>query len=182
MRALGLNGADYRTILPRIETLADEAPYFFWAENDRMAGLRKMQTFGLVFSTVDEAMERLHADDQALTRTFGILLAAMAPDKPLELSEQELAADLRRAFAEGYVDYLECRDELKACGSGFAPGGLVADFDAYLPVVLERYSAVTEHRAASHAIKMAFTFLAQFSGLDPETAISSTTTRPSSFH
>lgn len=65
-----------RIEFPPLPTRVRGAPPFFWAEHDRLAGYRKMQILGTMFSSLDAAIERLATDPSRRQRAFNIMLEA----------------------------------------------------------------------------------------------------------
>jgi len=157
-------GAEWRRVLPSLPTSFHQGRFFFWAENDRMAGYRKMQLHGVIFCSIDETIELLHKDDVALRRA----MTQVALETDLELpSEQEDFNGLRANFNECYADYQDCVGQLKSCGNIFEKGPEFYDFDDALQPILSCYHAVAGNRKAWLAINTAVTYLHQFASLNP---------------
>ncbi|HEX4452461.1 MAG TPA: hypothetical protein VH143_16405 [Kofleriaceae bacterium] len=70
----GINGSDARIEFPALRTRVMDAPPFFWAEHDRLAGYRKMQVLGAMFSSLDAAIERLASEPERRQRAFNIVV------------------------------------------------------------------------------------------------------------
>jgi hypothetical protein len=131
-----------------------------------MSGYRKLQPYGLVFSTLDDTIELLRNDPVLLARAITVQASIMIRDAPFGITLPGIRAELRDSFAEGYADYLQCRTALKAAGAPFARGGNV-EFGAELDAVMRAIDSVVVGRPAMQAVVMTWIYLATLSGLDP---------------
>lgn len=91
-----------RIEFPALPTTVADAPPFFWAEHDRLAGYRKIQVFGAMFSSLDAAIERLAADPARRQRAFNIAVEvqeAAEYDPNSDEWKQRRAIDLTKRLA-----------------------------------------------------------------------------------
>ena len=70
----GFQGDDLRFTIPPLTTYWERDGYFFWSENDRLSGYRKLQTFGAYLSAVEGMMDKVYHD----SKTKGLSRAAIA--------------------------------------------------------------------------------------------------------
>ncbi|MFA7344073.1 MAG: hypothetical protein WC003_07195 [Terrimicrobiaceae bacterium] len=156
-----------RITLPRIRTCLPIETYFFWAEHDRLAGLRKSQIYGAIFSSYDAAIEMLRGDEEKLKIAISILLAVIRKDETPPQDVGISAGTLRDLFYEGYDDYQNCRDEARNCAAEFDKGGETDDFSEELEAVTRLNDAVIGNRPAKWAHLIAHYYLQQLGSIDP---------------
>ncbi len=162
----GRPGSDFRRIISPLETTHPLPGYFFWGENDRLAGLRKMQVHGSLFSSIDDAIERLRNDPDALEATLHIHAAELAPQIGLRGTLHETVNTFRAMFAESYADYLICRETLRACADDLAAGCKHPDLQSHMETVMARYSDILENRAAKAVAVFAAVYMKRMRGSD----------------
>lgn len=163
LKPLGLEGADFRRPLPRIVAGEEFTQYFFWAENDRMAGYRKMQIHGSFFSSVDGAVQRIASDPGLCAELRRAKWSEFMPGKPFD--EAEAVA----AFKQVLADYADIRDTLEHCADAMNKGGEIPpdEVEEYGRKVFERIWTVVRDRPAKMAVNLANTLLEKTVGLDP---------------
>ncbi len=163
LKSLGLEGADFRRPLPRIAAGGEFTQYFFWAENDRMAGYRKMQVHGSFFSSVDGAVQQIANDPGLCAELLRAKWSEFWPEKPFD------AAEAFAAFKQVLADYSDIRDALEHCADAMNKGGEIPpdEVEEYGRKVIERIWAVVGDRPAKMAINLANTSLEKTAGLDP---------------
>ena len=163
----GEKGDDFRKVLPPLKTQLKADGYFFWSENDRMAGFRKMQIHGSMFSTIDETIGVLHKNEEALNVAVGIQLAEIAGVTALPQSSSKGFASLKELFKEGYHDYLQCRDELRKCADEYREKGEVVNLHDEFVHLSPNYAKILDGRKAKIAVIHAITFSRRLGSLDP---------------
>lgn len=119
--ALGVSGERFRQVFPPIKTRHEWTPFFFWAEQDCLAGYRKMQSMGSTFSVLDQTIEKLRASAEALTKSKHAIadhyfLSGESDQKigPLLVGFIGLGDHYERQFEKGYQEYQRVRPELEA--------------------------------------------------------------------
>ena len=164
---LGLNGADYRRVLPPLRTLLKADGYFFWSENDRMAGYRKMQVHGSMFSTIDETIKLLHNNGDELHKALCIALAVAAGLKDLPESILKGLAALKALFEEGYQDYINCRGDLERCADEYSIYDGPLDLDGEFIKLSPNYKKILDNRKAGIAVNISITYARRLGSIDP---------------
>ncbi len=167
MKRWGTDGSQFRKLLPPIKSLLRKQGYFFWSENGRMSGFRKMQIHGSIFSSFDEAIERLRKDDKALLATLKIQLAEIAQEHELPNSGAGALSTLRKMFYEAYDAYQKCRKDLEKCADEFAAGGEADDLEIALSEVIRAQEQVVGQQPAKFAFILAHTYMRRLGSLDP---------------
>lgn len=162
----GRRGEEFRRVLPPLETRFELEGYFFWAEHDRMAGYRKMQVHGSLFSSFDHAIERLRTDAAVLEMTAAIQVAEIAQQRNLPTSAQGCLATLQTMFLEAYEDYRACRDELRRAADAIALHEF-PDGRTQLQQVVAEYARILEGRPAKLALVLATAYQKRLGGSDP---------------
>lgn len=113
LQRLGLQGKAMRFALPELKSRFKLPTPFFWGERDRLAGYRKMQLWGAIFSSLDEALKALSESPETLDRARDMCLATVAKDGAAV--SDKVARDrytFSQMFRESYTDYLEIRPTL----------------------------------------------------------------------
>jgi hypothetical protein len=94
--------------------------YFFWSEQDWLAGYRKMQFLGSVFSVLDRTVEKLRQHPQELDRAKIALIEHFVTSdrKDSEIGSLLVGflgkdGDFAPKFVESYQDYLVCRPAIE---------------------------------------------------------------------
>ena len=108
-------GNQFRYVLPQLDSRVPIPHYFFWAEKDRLAGVRKLQIHGSMFSTLDHTIQQLNTDPSALKEAVCICLAIAAQNRKLPTSSRSAIEAMKTIFREAYADYQECRQQLEEC-------------------------------------------------------------------
>ena len=150
-----------------LETSFPLSGYFLWAENERLAGFRKMQVHGSIFSSLDAIIDELRANDDASTATMHIALAEMAHDLEWPKALPKTIETFRVFFDMSYQDYLKCRDGLRACANDLATGRELPDISSHFEVLFQRYSALVDHRLAKIVMSLAAAYWKRLAGSDP---------------
>jgi hypothetical protein len=159
--------AEGRKMLPPIETSLPLKTPFFWSENDRFGGFRKMQVHGSIFSSFDETIEMLRADKEALKFAITIQLAIIAKSDTPPCGIGPSVGTLEELFDEGYEDYLKCREQLRQCGQDYAHGGETDDLTKELAAVCEIQNGLLKDRPARWAYLLAETYMRKLGSIDP---------------
>ena len=162
----GTFGQSFRRTLPPLPS-SIEGQYFFWSERDRMAGYRKMQVHGAVFSSLEASIQELRSDDKALLAASQITLGDLAKEKDLPGSPRQGIAAMRAIFEDSYLDYLECREELEQCGEEFAGGGEAEDIDEAVSPLMAIYGRLLNNRKAKVCVCLAMAYAERIGSLDP---------------
>jgi hypothetical protein len=118
---LGILGSECRFTLSPIPTRARraEGAYFFWSEHDRTSGYRKVQALGALMSSIDQAVEELRSDPDALDKARLHYLAHIAEELRRQGDERAISPEMLRGkevfaeiFEESYGAFLAVRAEL----------------------------------------------------------------------
>lgn len=164
----GRNGAEFRRVLPPVSSVSRTEGYFFWSEKDRMAGVRKLQVHGAMFSSIDATIEYLCANEDALNIALGFQLADFVTDGLLPERHAKNIGALRELFYEGCADYRICRDELRNCANDTADAATDDGVSGELERLSPKYAALLNGRKAKIAVITAFHYSKRFGSLDPE--------------
>jgi len=166
---VGLSGAEFRRGLPAIESLNLFTQYFFWAENDRMAGYRKMQVHGSFFSSVDSTVELFRSDPATLEEVLRSVWNEMVADGTMVADAEFDEPEVMQVFSQCLADYAARRDKLEHCADDLNAGGVLNDEEvqAYAEKVFARTAAVVEGSSARLVIDAARRHLEAKGGLDP---------------
>lgn len=166
---VGLVGAEFRRRLPAIEPLNLFTQYFFWAENDRMAGYRKMQVHGSFFSSVDSTVELFLRDPATLEEVLRSVWNEMVADGTMAADAEFDEAAVMQVFSHCLTDYAARRDKLEHCADDLNAGGVLNDDEvqAYAENVFARTAAVVEGSGARLVIDAARRHLEAKGGLSP---------------
>jgi len=156
-----------RILPPRMRTCLPIDTYLFWSENDRLAGFRKAQIHGAIFSSYDAAIEVLKSDGEKLKTTIAMQLAIIAKDETPQCDVGTSAGTLWEFFQQGYDDYQQCRERLRDCAAEFDRGGEVADFSPELSAVTKLQDEVIGDRPAKWAHLLADTYMKKLGSIDP---------------
>jgi hypothetical protein len=116
----GQDGTRFRHPFPPLPTRHSWEGYFFWGEQDWLAGYRKMQSLGTLYSVLDRTVEELRTSPDQLAKSKIALAESLSTR---ELSDDEIASRLvsfigeddqyERRFEESYQDYLKYRPEIE---------------------------------------------------------------------
>jgi hypothetical protein len=108
----------FRVEFPPIGVIVPRPGYFFWSEQPRMAGYRKVQLLGMELSIVDEAVERLMEGPDAwaeAARLYLTLVVKAGPEgdrRVFDLSFDIIAPP--KSFRQScYEDYKQLRGQLE---------------------------------------------------------------------
>jgi len=133
-----------------------------------MAGVRKMQVHGAMFSSIDATIEHLHANTDALNIALNFQLADFVAEGLITEQTAKHLGALRELFYEGYADYQMCRDELRVCADdttgNLGVGGTSEELERLFP----KYAALLNGRKAKIAAITAFHYSKRFESLDPK--------------
>ena len=113
LRQAGLGSMDGFFIFPPIESRFLGDGRLFWSERDRMAGYRKMQYLGGMFADLDNAIEELMRDPEALRIAQRLFCEHGAGGHEVTDVVVNDTDGFRRVYAESYRDYQTCRAELE---------------------------------------------------------------------
>lgn len=114
LESIGLVGSRFRITMPSLSSRFKLPSPFFGGERDRLAGYRKMQLWGAIFSTMDQTVERLHSDGEALEEARLMSLAAGAENGGAVSAELVVNRKaFQESFEESYQAYRTLRTELK---------------------------------------------------------------------
>ncbi|RYZ91755.1 MAG: hypothetical protein EOP06_06230 [Proteobacteria bacterium] len=160
----GCNGSEFRQEFSAL--LLDGG--FFWAENDRIAGWRKLQLHGSMFSSIDASIQLLKSDSDALNEAISLSLAELASRKKLPTSPSKAFHMLREKFLESCEVYESRRDEFRSCAESLASGGIVEDLGSALEEMFEVYrNAGFEEGGEKTAIHVALAYAMRMGSVDP---------------
>lgn len=158
---LGEIGAEYRFMFPALASRFSRNGYFFWSEHDRLAGLRKLQTFGAYLSALEGAIERIRVDPQVRRRARSEVVAQMAADGGVAGADSDSTAaliadggELDRLFEESSEDYERCKAEIHRIKPATAQG-VDADVEAELKEVVAQLHDIVDPRPAKVCVMMA---------------------------
>ncbi|HZZ77132.1 MAG TPA: hypothetical protein VFE62_01355 [Gemmataceae bacterium] len=114
VRRAGLDHAEGFFIFPEMGSKFLPKERLFWAERDRLAGYRKMQHLGGMLGLIDDALQILQQDDDALQSGQRLLLEHMATvercDVPMSYFDR---GAFRSVFLESFRDYESLRPAIK---------------------------------------------------------------------
>lgn len=166
---VGLSGTEFRRRLPAIESSNLFTQYFFWAENDRMAGYRKMQVHGSFFSSVDSTVELFKNDPAELEEVLRSVWSEMMTNGTMASDAAFDEAEVTKAFSQCLADYAARRGELERCADDLNAGGVLdyEEVEAYAAKVFDRITAVVRGHPASLVIDAARRHLEAKGGLNP---------------
>jgi hypothetical protein len=163
---LGEVGADYRFVFPPLASRFSQKGYFFWSEHDRLAGLRKLQTFGAYLSALEGAIERIRTDTLVRRRARIEVVAQMTAaggvaGVPSDSTATLIAdgGELDRLFEVSREDYERCKAEIHRIKSSTAQG-VDTDVEAELKEVVAMLHEIVDPRPAKACVMMAM-FLMQ---------------------
>lgn len=148
---VGFRGDDLRFSVPSLNDGVDDGRPFFWAEHDRLAGYRKMQVFGSMFSSTVAAVRRLAEDDVKLREAHALWMVEIA--KSADTTESDLALALRhyQQFAEVFH---ESSTEIDDWEAGITGTSLPSNTDPRVDIEVAAREVATlidesskEHRA-----------------------------------
>jgi len=119
-KTAGLPGepVDFRIVVPELPVELTALP-FFWSEQDRIAGYRKMQVWGSIFSSLHEAVEHLAKNEEA--RRNAMLYCI---ESGLDAGFEQAVDGLRKPevfdemYEEAFADYCARADELRGLAAG----------------------------------------------------------------
>ena len=158
---LGEVGADNRFVFPPLASRFPRNGYFFWSEHDRLAGLRKLQTFGAYLSALEGAIERIRTDPLVRRRARREVVAQMAADGGVAGADSDSTAiliadggELDRLFEESWEDYERCKAEIHRIKSATAQG-VDADVETELKEVVAKLHEIVDPRPAKVCVMMA---------------------------
>lgn len=163
----GEDGSKFRAAFPKLNTKNTQLA-FFWSENDRMAGYRKMQMHGSFFSSLDQTLKDLSEDNKKLEIAAGIFVATMSEcNKQEEVPQECYHQAVMNGFPKWYADYLEVRNQLKYCAEEDARGGLVEDFEKAFSFTGSQCRVFMKGRDAELACELALRFANRLGSPDP---------------
>lgn len=158
---LGEEGAHYRFVFPALATRFERNGYFFWSEHDRLAGFRKLQTFGAYLSALEGAIARIRTDPMVRRRARQEVVAQMAADGGVAGADSDSTAaliadggELDRLFEESCDDYERCKAEIHRIEPATARG-VDADVEAELEEVVAKLHVIVDPRPAKICVLMA---------------------------
>lgn len=112
---LGIKGSKLRITLPLLNENCRTGQIFFWSEFDRLAGYRKMQFYGSVFSSIVGIVEEIH-ENEVLRSAVRVRL--MESDEGMSSSSEEVFAaalidgvTFTKFFESGYKDFVAWKEE-----------------------------------------------------------------------
>ena len=158
---LNLSGIDYRIELPLFIPENNKYPFFF-SEHDRLAGYRKMQILGSIFSTFDYAIEELKKSNDDIIRSFKQLYIENGIKEEFEkyspdeiVKNEKIILDL---FNESYQDYQLLKVSLLSIEHA-SNGGEFSDLYEDSREVTHLFAEQIERRPAKRCILLATVFL-----------------------
>lgn len=148
LRRVGEGGDLWRIRFPRLPGRLKRREPFFWSEHDRMAGYRKMQFWGSIFSSIDAVIENLRSDREALLEAKMLLLQSGAEEGE-RVPSVMVASDgeFVELFERGYEDYRACRDTIKNLEHSSHDGDVVDVAQALEEIVRAMLSFVHDRPA-----------------------------------
>lgn len=166
---LGLNGNSFRIELPFLMADNDNYPYFF-SEHDRLAGYRKMQIFGSIFSSIDNAIDELESSPDQVVETFKSLYAKNGSEKDFEIySVKEIIKNpeiIQDIFTKGVVDYKNLKKELTSIDHSSNQGD-IDDLYSDTQVVSKIFSEKIQSHPAKNCVLLACEYLQINNSVDP---------------
>jgi len=69
-----LNGQELRFVFPKLNKIVTSIQKFVWAENDRLAGYRKLELAGSIYSTIQYTIEDFYYDEDKLKRLIPVVM------------------------------------------------------------------------------------------------------------
>lgn len=164
----GIPGAQLRQRFPPLVSDVNSHCDFFWAENDRIGGWRKLQLHGSMFSSIDGAISFLKANEDALIEAISLLLAEVAQTKKFPSSPQQALHAMREMFFEACQAYDSRRAEFERSADSLAAGGIVDDFESELEQLERIYrEAGLVEGDTKIAVVVALSYLRRCGPIDP---------------
>lgn len=167
LKPWGRDGIDFRQRFPSSQSSLMNRE-FFWSEDDRITGWRKLQLHGSYFSSIDEAINTLANDESSLNRAIELYIATAAGIEPIPTSLEDAMKWGCEFFFESYQAYQERREVFQRCADELSSGGLAEDFESSLKAVLDKYQeAGFDEGEEGFAIKTAMFYLQRMGSFDP---------------
>ena len=166
---LGVEGKRFRVAFPVLNFECRSDQEFFWSENDRLAGYRKMQFFGAIFSSIVGIVEDIHRDERLRSAVRLRFLEVGAMGRVVDETAIAQAVQDNRVFTEffeeGYQDFVSWSQE--AATLAFASNlGVISDSDAAFEEITTRLTEMLRGRPAERCVKLALVW-AQVGEVDP---------------
>lgn len=168
LRAWGRRGEEFRQEFPQLVSALPFEGEFFWSEKDRVAGWRKLQLHGAMFSSIDATIDLLTKNAEQLDAALQLVIVEIASTKELPSSPAQSLKTMREMFFESCEAYSQRRDELIRCADELAAGGMVDDFDSALHDLHDIYEkAGIEKGKEKMATCVALMFMKRMGSFDP---------------
>lgn len=167
---LGLDGSRFRVVLPVLnEGVITSEQKFFWSEQDRLAGYRKMWHLGSVLGSIFDIVEELRTD-QALFSVAHTRFLEVAASNGIENNDFDSLwrngiATLRSMFDGAYPDYLQWKDHVIALEFP-SNRGVAEDPERSLDDMSSVIADTAERRPAKICVALAVIWL-QATEVDP---------------
>ena len=162
---LGLNGVDYRFVLPHLGSALPREGAFFWSEYDRIAGYRKLQVLGSLIRQIDSTLEVLNANAEELELARIAFFAFVGQQNRAGIPAAQLTAGIVgdkatfvELFNEGCQDYEVWKRDLSGIEHQSSRGE-AGDLDAAMSDVSELVLQATVDRRAGVAIRLATIYM-----------------------
>lgn len=166
--AWGISGVELRQRFSALVSSLQPSHDFFWSENDRIGGWRKLQLHGSMFSSIDGAISFLKTNDDALNEAISLTLAEIAQSEKLPSSPQEAFRVVREMFFEACQAYESRRAEFQSSADSLAAGGIVYDFEKAMGQLQNVYQeAGLMGGREKMAVVVALSYLRRCGPIDP---------------
>ena len=154
IESLGETGDAYRFLFPPVASKFEREGYFFWSENDRLAGYRKLQTFGAYLSAIDATIDRIRTDPATRRRAHAEVVAQIEDTPGYGGVGSEAVAEIvgdggvaDRMFEKSVRDYEQCRVDVQQIVVSTAKGE-EADIEAEINEAVTRFHQIVDPRPA----------------------------------
>ncbi|AZZ37324.1 hypothetical protein CIK05_11160 [Bdellovibrio sp. qaytius] len=113
-KKIGHSGDQLRIIFPALGPEEENDQRFFWTENDRLAGYRKMQHFGSVLSSIVEVVDELLVNDDSLKTAHSEIMRLLANEENINDKDWLTLTpkSFRDAIQENYSAFVDWKKEV----------------------------------------------------------------------
>jgi len=158
-------GYQSRVALPSLPNNTNPKLPFFWSENDRLAGYRKLQIHGSLLSTLCHIAELLLADKEKFNEAGTALLAQGRGSLPNTLPRT--LAGMREVYEKDYPHFVANRDALQKSAEHLARGDLFIDLEASIQEIVDGYDAIIDDQPAARVMCIAGCYQNIHGSLEP---------------
>jgi hypothetical protein len=167
LREAGVTDHPGLVTFPPVDTAFSKRDRFFWAESDRMAGYRKMQFLGSIYSSLDGAVERLRHDPTTLMLAHQLFLEEAASKGKIPDEFKDDARGFTITFAASYRAYQNCKPDIGRIVHE-SNLGLVEDNDESLAEVSAAIEKIVRDGRATFCVGIASLWLRESGRIDPD--------------